>query len=93
MKNIHTPFRMNYTTLLGLFAAICTTSAYIPQAVKIFKTKRTNDISLGMYILSTVGLMSWLGYGLIIKDLPIITANIPAVTLAGSVLILKIKYR
>ena len=84
---------MNHITLLGLFAATCSTSAYIPQAIKIIKTKHTKDISLGMYVLSTIGFLSWLGYGVIINNIPIIAANIPAAVLAGSVLVLKIKYK
>ena len=36
---------------LGYFAAICTTIAFIPQAIKVYKTKHTKDISLGMFLL------------------------------------------
>jgi len=81
---------MSYITLLGLFAAACTTSAFIPQVIKAYKTKQTKDISLGMYIVLMIGIASWLIYGIVIQDIPVTIAN--GVTLLLVVLILKIKY-
>ena len=74
---------------IGFFAAFCTTIAFLPQAIKVFKTKSTKDISLYMFIIFTIGVLSWLIYGLIINDLPIILAN--AVTLILSIFILEEK--
>ena len=78
---------------IGFFAAFCTTFAFFPQAVKVWKSKSTKDISLYMFIIFTMGVFSWLIYGITISDLPIILAN--AVTLALSVFILiyKLKYK
>ena len=76
---------------IGFFAAICTTIAFLPQALKVWKTKSTNDISLLMFIIFTIGVASWLIYGIIISDLPIILAN--AVTLILSLFILGFKLR
>ena len=41
---------------LGFFAAFCTTVAFIPQVVKVYKSKHTKDISLGMFLLSEFGI-------------------------------------
>jgi MtN3 and saliva related transmembrane protein len=84
---------MDPITVLGLVAAILTTSAFLPQAVKTIKTKHTKDLSLGMYSILTFGIFLWLVYGIFIGDLPIIMAN--AITLAFCVIILSliIKYR
>ena len=60
---------------IGFFAAFCTTFAFFPQAVKVWKTKRTKDISLFMFIIFAIGVFSWLVYGISIFDLPIILAN------------------
>jgi MtN3 and saliva related transmembrane protein len=76
---------------IGFFAAICTTIAFLPQAFKVWKTKSTKDISLLMFIIFTIGVGSWLIYGIIISDLPIILAN--AVTLILSLFILGFKLR
>ncbi|MCK5107780.1 MAG: SemiSWEET transporter [Nanoarchaeota archaeon] len=84
---------MNLTIILGLIAATLTAISFIPQAIKTIKSKRTKDISLGMYLLSTIGMSLWLIYGMIIKDLPLILANIVTVSLALTILIFKIKYK
>jgi MtN3 and saliva related transmembrane protein len=78
---------------IGFFAAFCTTFAFFPQAVKVWKTKRTKDISLYMFIIFTTGVFSWLIYGIIISDLPIILANAITLVLSLFILIYKLKYK
>ena len=83
---------MDWTTLIGLVAAICTTSSFLPQVIKTLKSKKTGDISLLMYAILTMGLFLWLVYGFILSDVPLILANGISFSLAMSVLILKIKH-
>lgn len=83
---------MTLITLLGLVAALCTTLSFLPQAVKIIKTKETGSISLLMYILLDCGLFLWLIYGILIKSFPLILANGAAFLLSSTVLILKVVY-
>jgi len=85
---------MNITplTYLGLLAAACTTAAFVPQVVRAARTRRTRDISLGMYAVLCLGLFLWLVYGLILRDLPLIAANAVSLTLALWVLILKLRH-
>ena len=45
--------RMTVTDWTGSSAAALTTIAFLPQAWKVWRTKHTADISLGMYILFT----------------------------------------
>ena len=78
---------------VGFFAAFCTTIAFLPQAIKVFKSKSTKDISLYMFIIFTIGVLSWLIYGLIINDMPIILANAVTLILSFFILIYKIKYK
>jgi len=77
---------MNYTELLGYFAAFCTTMAFLPQAIKVYSTKSTKDLSLPMFLLFVIGLSCWLIYGLIIGNAPMIYAN--AATLIFALFIL-----
>jgi MtN3 and saliva related transmembrane protein len=76
---------------LGYFAALCTTVAFIPQAVKVFKTKHTKDISLGMFSLLNLGFILWLAYGLLILSYPIILANSITMIFALYILITKLR--
>ena len=78
---------------IGFFAAICTTIAFLPQAFKVWKTKSTKDISLLMFIIFTIGVISWLIYGITISDLPIILANAVTLILSLFILVYKIKYK
>lgn len=80
---------MEGTTVLGLIAATITTSSFLPQAIQTLRTKNTKDISLGMYSLLTTGVLLWLIYGVMTKDLPLLIAN--GITFLFSVLILVYK--
>lgn len=79
--------------MVGLFAAFCTTWAFLPQVIKILKTQETKAISLSMYSVLVTGILLWLVYGLMIKDIPLIVANGITFILSGVVLILKIRYK
>lgn len=84
---------MNWVSLLGYLAAGCTTIAYLPQALKIIKTKQTKDLSLLMYFVVTTGLFLWFMYGVFIHDWPMILANGITMLLTFTILILKIRYK
>lgn len=76
---------------LGYLAAFCTTTAFIPQALKTIQTRDTRALSLGMYSILTLGLILWVLYGTHKGDLSIILAN--AVTGMISMVILFQKVR
>jgi len=78
--------------LLGFAAATCTTLAYAPQFLKVWKTRSTEDISLGMLLVMVLGLMLWLLYGLLSGDAPLVVANAITIVLAGGILVMKLKY-
>jgi len=84
---------MDWIILIGLAAAVLTTSSFVPQIVKIIKTKGTKDISLLMYAVITVGFFLWLVYGILREDPAIIFANVIALILGLFILLLKLKYK
>ncbi len=84
---------MNYITIIGFVAAIFTTSAFLPQAIKIIRTKKTSDISLLMYSVMAIGSFLWFLYGVFLKAPPIIVANSIGLILVCTILVLKIKYK
>lgn len=84
---------MNWVSLLGYLAALCTTISYLPQAIKTIKTRQTKDLSLGMYFLVSIGLLLWFAYGIFIKDLPMILANGITMLFTVTILVLKLKYK
>jgi MtN3 and saliva related transmembrane protein len=83
---------MDFATVLGLVAATLTTAAFLPQVLKIVKTRSTKDLSMWMYAMLFVGVLLWLVYGLLISSLPVIAANAVTLVLVFAVLAFKIKY-
>jgi MtN3 and saliva related transmembrane protein len=84
---------MDIVMTIGLVAAICTTVSFVPQAIRIIKTKQVKDLSLGMYSILTTGIFLWLVYGFFIKNTPLIIANTISLLFASTILILIIKYK
>jgi MtN3 and saliva related transmembrane protein len=76
---------------MGYLAAVLTTVAFLPQALKTIRSRDTSGISLAMYVMFTVGVACWFGYGVFLGSWPMILANI--VTFALAVVILGLKLR
>lgn len=76
-------------TIISYLAAVLTTVSFLPQAVKTVKTRDTSSISLGMYVLFTIGVVFWMIYGIATVQWPIILSN--AVTAIFAVIILSFK--
>ena len=79
--------------MIGSIAAVLTTFAFLPQVIKVIKTKDTESIALGMYLMQVLGIALWLAHGLVIQDLPLILANSVSFILSGTILVYKIRYK
>ncbi len=77
---------------IGGVAAALTTCSFIPQVWRVWQTRHTKDISLLMYICFTGGVALWLAYGILLGAWPVIIANSITLLLAGTVLILKLRF-
>ena len=74
------------------YAAACTTSAYIPQVLRVWRTRSTTDISLKMFLVLVTGLSLWLTYGIWRGEWPLIIANSITLMLASTILYFKIRH-
>lgn len=79
--------------VLGYLAATGTTLAFLPQVVRVWRTRSAEDISLAMYLLFIAGVILWILYGLAIHSLPVIVANSVTLVLASAVLVGKFRFR
>lgn len=77
---------------VGYAAAILTTISFVPQVLKVWRTRSARDVSLGMYSLFTLGIFTWLVYGVLIESWPVILANFITLILAGTVLVMKLRF-
>ena len=84
---------MNTVSILGLLAGTLTTLAFLPQVLKTWKSKSAKDLSLGMFSIFTTGVVLWLAYGIIIKDVPVIAANMVTLILASILLSWKLRWK
>ena len=75
--------------LVGYLAAGLTTVSFFPQAIKTLRSGDTKSISLGMYALFTSGVALWSLYGLLVKDGPVLVANL--ITLVPAAVVLQRK--
>jgi len=85
---------MNYASvaeLIGSLAAVCTTAAFIPQAIQVHKTRDTKSISLPMYVVFNIGVVCWAIYGLMIDATPVLAANIVTFIFAFYILVMKVR--
>ncbi|MGB6299912.1 MAG: SemiSWEET transporter [Rivularia sp. (in: cyanobacteria)] len=78
--------------IIGLLAATLTTTAFLPQMIKTWKTKSANDVSYTMLITFITGVFLWLIYGIMTGDIPVILANAFTLVFNLAILYLKIKY-
>ena len=81
----------NFSSWIGVCAAVLTSLSYIPQVQKAWPRGSTFDLSLKMLVVLTTGLTLWASYGLLKDDWVIIAANGVGAILAASVLALKIR--
>jgi MtN3 and saliva related transmembrane protein len=81
-----------FINTIGLLAGLLTTVAFVPQVMKIYRTKSGRDISARMFTMFSIGIALWLYYGVLLQSLPIILANAVTLILTLAILALKIRY-
>ena len=83
---------MQLVEVLGFVAGTCTTAAFLPQVIQVWRTRSAADISLGMYCVFLLGVFLWLAYGIIVSAMSMIVANSVTLCLAGLVLLMKLRF-
>jgi MtN3 and saliva related transmembrane protein len=83
---------MDSATLIGYFAGFLTTIAFVPQVLKTWKSKSASDLSLGMFLVFSLGVFCWLIYGILLAEVPMVFWNTVTLFLALALLIMKLKF-
>ncbi len=83
---------MNWTTTVGVLAAICTTASYFPQLKKCWETKSAGDLSLVMFVVLAGGIALWVVYGILKSDLVIMIANTISLCCLFGILYFRLRY-
>ena len=74
----------------GYVAAFLTTIAFLPQVLRIYRTRSSDDVSIIMLIFFITGLLFWVVYGFLSSSLPVLVANL--ITLLFNLVILVMKF-
>ncbi|MCK9276274.1 MAG: SemiSWEET transporter [Syntrophales bacterium] len=83
---------MDTATFIGLVAAALSSLSMAPQVIKIFKTKKTHDLSLGAFSVLASGLFLWFVYGILIGELPVIAGNALGLSMVVYIIIMKLRH-
>jgi len=83
---------MRLTSLLGFIAGILTTISFVPQVVHAWRSKSCDDLSWGMLLTFSAGVVLWLVYGIRLWAMPIIVANAVTLALLLAIMALKARY-
>jgi len=78
--------------ITGYCAATMTTISFLPQLIRVIKLRTARDISLGMFLIFTLGTAFWLTYGVLAHATPVWIANGVTLILSGSILFLKLRF-
>ena len=84
---------MTAIQILGLVAGTITSITFLPQVIKIWKTKSAKDLSLLMLLLLMLGVILWLAYGLLVMDAAIIYTNSMVLAMSMVMLFFKMRYK
>lgn len=84
---------MNAIQILGLLAGSLTTASFLPQVIKTWRSRSAKDLSLGMFLLFCCGVFLWLIYGIVVRDIPVIAANLLTLVLASTLLFFKLRFK
>ena len=79
---------MSYTQIVGIVAGLGSTLSFLPQVVRIMRTESVDGLSIHMMISQFLGTSLWTVYGVLTRDVIIISYNS-----LSAVLVLLIIYR
>jgi len=77
---------------IGLNAGMLTTLSCLPQLIKSYKTKSTQDISMSMYVMLCIGFLLWIVYGVFMDSISLILTNVISFALSIPLLFFKYKW-
>ncbi|HMG92844.1 MAG TPA: SemiSWEET transporter [Chryseolinea sp.] len=84
---------MSIETLVGIGASVFTSTALLPQLIKLIKEKKAEGVSVLMLVVLFAGLALWIFYGIMKSDWIIIISNSFALVVNFLIGIFAIRYK
>jgi MtN3 and saliva related transmembrane protein len=79
-------------TFIGYIAGFLTTFSFLPQVVRAYRTRSCADLSWPWLVVFVVGLTLWLLYGVILKNWPMILANVATLSFCFALVWMKVRF-
>jgi len=79
-----------FVLVIGSLAALASMISFIPQAWRVIKTRRTDELSASMWLISSIGFALWTVYGVALRMWPLIIENAVCLVLASFILMMKL---
>jgi MtN3 and saliva related transmembrane protein len=87
------PMTSTVANIVGTAAAICSMASFLPQALKIWRERDAEAVSIRMYAITVTGFTLWAAYGMILKSWPLVGSNLVSLGLSGLILGLSIRFK
>ncbi len=78
---------------VGIAAGILTAASLLPQLIKTFREKKSEELSLVYLITLLCGLICWIWYGILKEDYPIIITNSFSMIVNSTLIVLSRIYK
>lgn len=84
---------VNAATVVGIIGSLCSMISFAPQAWRIIKTRKTDDLATPTYTLTVIGFAAWTVYGALLGEWPLIVTNSVCLVLSSFILTMKLVSR
>jgi MtN3 and saliva related transmembrane protein len=78
--------------VIGVGAAVCSTTSFVPQLVKLIRDRTAEAVSAPMFMLTIAAFSLWSAYGVMVKSWPLVLSNLVSLALSAAILVLKLRY-
>jgi MtN3 and saliva related transmembrane protein len=79
--------------MIGFAAGLLTTLAFVPQVLKVWRSRSVADLSFTMLLSFAVGVALWIVYGVMMAAPPVVLSNTVTLIFALLLIAFKIAYR
>ncbi len=78
--------------IIGSLAGMLSVFSFCPQAVRVWRTRHTADLSLSTFVLLVLQAAAWMTYGMLLSDPPLIWTNVCVLALTLAILVAKLRF-
>ena len=80
---------MAWDLIVGYSASVCMVLGYLPQTIKTIRTRSTDDIALGTFLLMALGGLLFAVQGALIDNMPLLLTNVLTTSMSTIIFCIK----